>query len=49
MLYTLEKFHYERFFTIGAVHYRRFHCNYTKRVSSRDEICQDPEEAGHVS
>ena len=23
---TLEKFHYERFFTIGGVHYRRFHC-----------------------
>ena len=22
---TLEKFHYERFFTIGGVHYRRFH------------------------
>ena len=23
---TLEKFHYEGFFTIGEVHYRRFHC-----------------------
>ena len=22
---TLGKFHYERFFTIGGVHYRRFH------------------------
>ena len=23
---TLEKFHYERFSTIGGVLYRRFHC-----------------------
>ena len=26
----LEKFHYERFFTIGGVHYRRFHCSKMK-------------------
>ena len=25
---ALEKFHYERFFTIGGVHYRRFNCMY---------------------
>ena len=25
---TLEKFHYERLFTIGGVHYRRFHCTW---------------------
>ena len=24
---TLEKFHYERFFTIGGVYYRMFHCS----------------------